>query len=134
MQKLDISEICKVFAVKKVKIMNDLKDKSSIFYLPDGFICYADDEHGPVSFEKFIVNFEVFEDKECFTVCVDDTWFIGKDFKLTDDENLKAHFGKVAKGKNGDIEYSSIHARVSKVYVALCEGKIRIGDINSEED
>lgn len=49
-------------------------------------------------------------------------------------EKFEAYFGQVAKGKKGNIEYSSIHARVAAVYSALCEGKIEIGDINRIED
>ena len=36
--------------------------------------------------------------------------------------------------KNGNINYSSIHARVAAVYSALCEGKIKINELNRIED
>lgn len=114
--------------------MNDLKNKKTIMYLPNDFICYVDDENGAVSFEKFVAEFDFVAQQDVFSVCVDDFLWIGKDFKLTDDENEKALFGRIAKGKKSNTEYSSIHSRVAAVYTALCEGKIRIGKINSIED
>lgn len=129
MKKLEIKKYCEVFAVKKVKILNELKDKKSIFYLPSDFVCYIDDENDAVSFEKFEAIFDVVLEQEVFSVCIDDFLFIGEDFKLTDKKENKALFGKTAKSKKGDIEYSSIHARVAAVYTAVCEGKIKLGDI-----
>lgn len=114
--------------------MNELKGKKTIMYLPNDFICYADDSNGAVSFEKFVAEFDFVAEQDVFTVCIDDFLWIGKDFKLTDDATQKALFGRVAKGKKGDIEYSSIHARVAAVYTAVCEGKIKIGEINKIED
>ncbi len=114
--------------------MNDLKNKKTIMYLPNDFICYVDDENGAVSFEKFVAEFDFVAEQDVFSVCVDDFLWIGKDFKLTDDEDCKILFGRVAKGKKNDIEYSSIHARVAAVYTALCEGKIKIGKTNKVED
>lgn len=126
MQKIEINKYLDIFSVKKVKIMNELKGKKTIMYLPNDFICYADDENGAVSFEKFVAEFDFVAEQDVFTVCIDDFLWIGKDFKLTDDETQKALFGRVAKGKKGDIEYSSIHARVAAVYTAVCEGKIKL--------
>ena len=134
MQKIDINKYLQIFSVKKVKIMNNLKNKKTIMYLPNDFICYVDDENGAVSFEKFVAEFDFVAEQDVFSVCIDDFLWIGKDFKLTDDENSKILFGRVAKGKKGDIDYSSIHARVAAVYTALCEGKIKIGKTNKVED
>lgn len=137
MTRINISKYCEMFRVKKVKIMNDLKGKKTIMYLPNDFICYVDDEKGAVSFKKFVAEFDFVAEQDVFSVCVDDFFWIGKDFKLTDDENSKILFGRVAKGKKGkkgDIDYSSIHARVAAVYTALCEGKIKIGKTNKVED
>ncbi len=114
--------------------MNELKGKKTIMYLPNDFVCYVDDENGAVSFEKFVAEFDFIAEQDVFTVCVDDFLWIGKDFKLTDDETQKVLFGRVAKGKKTDIEYSSIHARVAAVYTAVCEGKIKIGITNKVED
>lgn len=136
MQQLDITKHCELFKVKGVKIMNDIDGKKSIFYLPADFICYSDDQNGAVSFEKFTAEFKVFGEKVCFSVCVDDFLWIGKNFKLTDDEEQKAFFGDTtAKDSNGrSRKYSSIHARAAAVYSALCEGKIRMGELNKVED
>lgn len=134
MQKIEINKYLEIFQVKKVKIMNDLKGKKTIIYLPSGFICYVDEENGAVSFEKFVAEFDFITEQDVFSVCVDDFLWIGKDFKLTDDEDKKILFGRVAKSKKGDIEYSSIHARVAAVYTAVCEGKIKIGETNKVED
>lgn len=125
MEKINISKYCEVFAVKGVRVLNDLDGKKSIFYLPEGFICYVDEGNGGVSFEKFTAEFKVFEEKVCFSVCVDDSWYIDKNFKLVDDETARAFFGDSTPKK----KYNSIHGRVAAVYSALCEGKIRLGSL-----
>lgn len=134
MKRLDLKDFIKTFKVGRITIMNELKDKKSIFYLPDDFICYVGDDGNAESFEKFEANFTEIQDKEYFSVCVDDMLYIDKNYTLTDDETKKAYFGKTARGKKGDKEYASIHMRVAAVYSALCMGKIKIGEINVVED
>ncbi len=119
--------------------MNEsINGKKSIFYFPPDCIGYLDEQDGIVSFCKFEAIFKIVqirdEDIEVFSVLVDDFLWVGEDYKLTDDEEKKAYFGKTAKGKKGAIEYSSIHARVAAVYTAICEGKIKIGERNLLED
>ena len=132
MQKLKIKKYLEIFDVKRVKIMNDIIGKKTIINLPEDFICYVDDV--AISFEKFEAAFSEIEGYLVFSVCVDDFLWIDKNYKLTDDEEKKAFFGQIARGKNGNINYSSIHARVAAVYSALCEGKIKIYELNRIED
>lgn len=133
MQKLNIKKYLEIFDIKKVKIMNDIIGKKTIINLPGDFICYVGDD-GAISFEKFEATFSEIEGYLVFSVCVDDFLWIDKNYKLTDDEEKKAFFGQIARGKNGNINYSSIHARVAAVYSALCEGKIKIYELNRIED
>ena len=133
MQKLNIKRYLEIFDIKKVKIMNDIIGKKTIINLPEDFICYVGDD-GAISFEKFEAAFSEIEGYLVFSVCVDDFLWIDKNYKLTDDEEKKAFFGQIARGKNGNINYSSIHARVAAVYSALCEGKIKIYELNRIED
>ena len=133
MQKLNIKKYLEIFDIKKVKIMNDIIGKKTIINLPEDFICYVGDD-GAISFEKFEAAFSEIEGYLVFSVCVDDFLWIDKNYKLTDDEEKKAFFGQIARGKNGNINYSSIHARVAAVYSALCEGKIKINELNRIED
>ena len=133
MQKLNIKKYLEIFDVKRVKIMNDIIGKKTIINLPEDFICYVGDD-GAISFEKFEAAFSEIEGYLVFSVCVDDFLWIDKNYKLTDDEEKKAFFGQIARGKNGNINYSSIHARVAAVYSALCEGKIKIYELNRIED
>ena len=133
MQKLNIKKYLEIFDIKRVKIMNDIIGKKTIINLPEDFICYIGDD-GAISFEKFEAAFSEIEGYLVFSVCVDDFLWIDKNYKLTDDEEKKAFFGQIARGKNGNINYSSIHARVAAVYSALCEGKIKIYELNRIED
>ena len=133
MQKLNIKKYLEIFDIKRVKIMNDIIGKKTIINLPEDFICYVGDD-GAISFEKFEAAFSEIEGYLVFSVCVDDFLWIDKNYKLTDDEEKKAFFGQIARGKNGNINYSSIHARVAAVYSALCEGKIKINELNRIED
>ena len=133
MQKLKIKKYLEIFDIKRVKIMNDIIGKKTIINLPEDFICYVGDD-GAISFEKFEAAFSEIEGYLVFSVCVDDFLWIDKNYKLTDDEEKKAFFGQIARGKNGNINYSSIHARVAAVYSALCEGKIKIYELNRIED
>ena len=133
MQKLNIKKYLEIFDIKRVKIMNDIIGKKTIINLPEDFICYVGDD-GAISFEKFEAAFIEIEGYLVFSVCVDDFLWIDKNYKLTDDEEKKAFFGQIARGKNGNINYSSIHARVAAVYSALCEGKIKINELNRIED
>ena len=133
MQKLKIKKYLEIFDIKRVKIMNDIIGKKTIINLPEDFICYVGDD-GAISFEKFEATFSEIEGYLVFSVCVDDFLWIDKNYKLTDDEEKKAFFGQIAKGKNGNINYTSIHARVAAVYSALCEGKIKIYELNRIED
>lgn len=133
MQKLNIKKYLEIFDIKRVKIMNDIIGKKTIINLPEDFICYVGDD-GAISFEKFEATFSEIEGYLVFSVCVDDFLWIDKNYKLTDDEEKKAFFGQIARGKNGNINYSSIHARVAAVYSALCEGKIKIYELNRIED
>lgn len=133
MQKLNIKKYLEIFDIKRVKIMNDIIGKKTIINLPEDFICYVGDD-GAISFEKFEAAFSEIEGYLVFSVCVDDFLWIDKNYKLTDDEEKKAFFGQIARGKNGNINYSSIHARVVAVYSALCEGKIKIYELNRIED
>ena len=133
MQKLKIKKYLEIFDIKRVKIMNDIIGKKTIINLPEDFICYVGDD-GAISFEKFEATFSEIEGYLVFSVCVDDFLWIDKNYKLTDDEEKKAFFGQIARGKNGNINYSSIHARVAAVYSALCEGKIKIYELNRIED
>ena len=133
MNKKTIEKYCDIFKVKKVKIMNHMIGKKTIINLPEDFICYVGDD-GAISFEKFEAAFSEIEGYLVFSVCVDDFLWIDKNYKLTDDEEKKAFFGQIARGKNGNINYSSIHARVAAVYSALCEGKIKINELNRIED
>ena len=133
MQKLNIKKYLEIFDVKRVKIMNDIIGKKTIINLPEDFICYVGDD-GAISFEKFEATFSEIEGYLVFSVCVDDFLWIDKNYKLTDDEEKKAFFGQIARGKNGNINYNSIHARVAAVYSALCEGKIKIYELNRIED
>ena len=133
MQKLNIKRYLEIFDIKRVKIMNDIIGKKTIINLPEDFICYVGDD-GAISFEKFEATFSEIEGYLVFSVCVDDFLWIDKNYKLTDDEEKKAFFGQIARGKNGNINYSSIHARVAAVYSALCEGKIKINELNRIED
>ena len=133
MQKLKIKKYLEIFDIKKVKIMNDIIGKKTTINLPEDFICYVGDD-GAISFEKFEATFSEIEGYLVFSVCVDDFLWIDKNYKLTDDEEKKAFFGQIARGKNGNINYSSIHARVAAVYGALCEGKIKIYELNRIED
>ena len=128
-----INKYIDTFKVTKVKIMNDIIGKKTIINLPEDFICYVGDD-GAISFEKFEAAFSEIEGYLVFSVCVDDFLWIDKNYKLTDDEEKKAFFGQIARGKNGNINYSSIHARVAAVYSALCEGKIKIYELNRIED
>ena len=132
MQKLNIKKYLEIFDIKRVKIMNDIIGKKTIINLPEDFICYVSDV--AISFEKFEATFSEIEGYLVFSVCVDDFLWIDKNYKLTDDEAKKAFFGQIARGKNGNINYSSIHARVAAVYSALCEGKIKINELNRIED
>ena len=132
MQKLNIKKYLEIFDIKRVKIMNDIIGKKTIINLPEDFICYVSDV--AISFEKFEAAFSEIEGYLVFSVCVDDFLWIDKNYKLTDDEEKKAFFGQIARGKNGNINYSSIHARVAAVYSALCEGKIKINELNRIED
>ena len=133
MQKLNIKKYLEIFDIKRVKIMNDIIGKKTIINLPEDFICYVGDD-GAISFEKFEAAFSEIEGYLVFSVCVDDFLWIDKNYKLTDDEEKKAFFGQIARGKNGNINYTSIHARVAAVYSALCEGKIKIYELNRIED
>ena len=133
MQKLNIKKYLEILDIKRVKIMNDIIGKKTIINLPEDFICYVGDD-GAISFEKFEATFSEIEGYLVFSVCVDDFLWIDKNYKLTDDEEKKAFFGQIARGKNGNINYSSIHARVAAVYSALCEGKIKIYELNRIED
>ena len=133
MQKLNIKRYLEIFDIKRVKIMNDIIGKKTIINLPEDFICYVGDD-GAISFEKFEAAFSEIEGYLVFSVCVDDFLWIDKNYKLTDNEEKKAFFGQIARGKNGNINYSSIHARVAAVYSALCEGKIKINELNRIED
>ena len=133
MQKLNIKKYLEIFDIKRVKIMNDIIGKKTIINLPEDFICYVGDD-GAISFEKFEATFSEIEGYLVFSVCVDDFLWIDKNYKLTDNEEKKAFFGQIARGKNGNINYSSIHARVAAVYSALCEGKIKINELNRIED
>ena len=133
MQKLNIKKYLEIFDIKRVKIMNHIIGKKTIINLPEDFICYVGDD-GAISFEKFEAAFSEIEGYLVFSVCVDDFLWIDKNYKLTDDEEKKAFFGQIARGKNGNINYSSIHARVAAVYSALCEGKIKINELNRIED
>ena len=133
MQKLNIKKYLEIFDIKRVKIMNDIIGKKTVINLPEDFICYVGDD-GAISFEKFEAAFSEIEGYLVFSVCVDDFLWIDKNYKLTDDEEKKAFFGQIARGKNGNINYSSIHARVAAVYSALCEGKIKIYELNRIED
>ena len=133
MQKLNIKKYLEIFDIKRVKIMNDIIGKKTIINLPEDFICYVGDD-GAISFEKFEAAFSEIEGYLVFSVCVDDFLWIDKNYKLTDNEEKKAFFGQIARGKNGNINYSSIHARVAAVYSALCEGKIKINELNRIED
>ena len=133
MQKLNIKKYLEIFDIKRVKIMNDIIGKKTIINLPEDFICYVGDD-GAISFEKFEAAFSEIEGYLVFSVCVDEFLWIDKNYKLTDDEEKKAFFGQIARGKNGNINYSSIHARVAAVYSALCEGKIKINELNRIED
>ena len=133
MQKLNIKKYLEIFDIKRVKIMNDIIGKKTIINLPEDFICYVGDD-GAISFEKFEAAFSEIEGYLVFSVCVDDFLWIDKNYKLTDDEEKKAFFGQITRGKNGNINYSSIHARVAAVYSALCEGKIKIYELNRIED
>ena len=133
MQKLNIKKYLEIFDIKRVKIMNDIIGKKTIINLPEDFICYVGDD-GAISFEKFEDAFSEIEGYLVFSVCVDDFLWIDKNYKLTDDEEKKAFFSQIARGKNGNINYSSIHARVAAVYSALCEGKIKIYELNRIED
>ena len=133
MQKLNIKKYLEIFDIKRIKIMNDIIGKKTIINLPEDFICYVGDD-GAISFEKFEAAFSEIEGYLVFSVCVDDFLWIDKNYKLTDDEEKKAFFGQIARGKNGNINYSSIHARVAAVYSALCEGKIKIYELNRIED
>ena len=133
MQKLNIKKYLEIFDIKRVKIMNDIIGKKTIINLPEDFICYVGDD-GAISFEKFEAAFSEIEGYLVFSVCVDNFLWIDKNYKLTDDEEKKAFFGQIARGKNGNINYSSIHARVAAVYSALCEGKIKINELNRIED
>ena len=133
MQKLNIKKYLEIFDIKRVKIMNNIIGKKTIISLPEDFICYVGDD-GAISFEKFEAAFSEIEGYLVFSVCVDDFLWIDKNYKLTDDEEKKAFFGQIARGKNGNINYSSIHARVAAVYSALCEGKIKINELNRIED
>lgn len=133
MQKLNIKKYLEIFDIKRLKIMNDIIGKKTIINLPEDFICYVGDD-GAISFEKFEATFSSIEGYLVFSVCVDDFLWIDKNYKLTDDEEKKAFFGQIARGKNGNINYSSIHARVAAVYSALCEGKIKINELNRIED
>ena len=133
MQKLNIKKYLEIFDIKRVKIMNDIIGKKTIINLPEDFICYVGDD-GAISFEKFEAAFSEIEGYLVFSVCVDDFLWIDKNYKLTDDEEKKAFFGQIARGKNGNINYSSIHARVAAVYSALCEGKTKIYELNRIED
>ena len=133
MQKIKIKKYLEIFDIKRVKIMNDIIGKKTIINLPEDFICYVGDD-GAISFEKFEAAFSEIEGYLVFSVCVDDFLWIDKNYKLTDDEEKKAFFGQIARGKNGNINYSSIHARVAAVYSALCEGKIKIYELNRIED
>lgn len=133
MQKLNIKKYLEIFDIKRLKIMNDIIGKKTIINLPEDFICYVGDD-GAISFEKFEATFSEIEGYLVFSVCVDDFLWIDKNYKLTDDEEKKAFFGQIARGKNGNINYSSIHARVAAVYSALCEGKIKINELNRIED
>ena len=128
-----INKYIDTFKVTKVKIMNHIIVKKTIINLPEDFICYVSDD-GAISFEKFEATFSEIEGYLVFSVCVDDFLWIDKNYKLTDDEEKKAFFGQIARGKNGNINYSSIHARVAAVYSALCEGKIKINELNRIED
>ena len=133
MQKLNIKKYLEIFDIKRVQIMKDIIGKKTIINLPEDFICYVGDD-GAISFEKFEAAFSEIEGYLVFSVCVDDFLWIDKNYKLTDDEEKKAFFGQIARGKNGNINYSSIHARVAAVYSALCEGKIKIYELNRIED
>ena len=133
LENLNIKKYLEIFDIKRVKIMNDIIGKKTIINLPEDFICYVGDD-GAISFEKFEAAFSEIEGYLVFSVCVDDFLWIDKNYKLTDDEEKKAFFGQIARGKNGNINYSSIHARVAAVYSALCEGKIKINELNRIED
>jgi hypothetical protein len=134
MENLKLSNWIKKFKVKRISVSNDLNSKKSIFYLPEDFICYVDDEYGAVSFQKFEAVFSEMDSQILFYVVIDDFLYIDMNYKLTDDDTKKAFFGQVAKGKKAPIKYSSIHERVAAVYTALCQGKLRIGDVNKVED
>ena len=135
MQKINLSNYIKIFRVKGVKILNNLHGKSSTFFLPPDIVSYTEQKFDEVvSFEKFQVFFETKDDQDVFSVCVDEFLWISSDYKLTDNEDLKAFFGISVETKSGKKEYSSIHARVAAVYTALLEGKIRIGEVNKIED
>ena len=135
MQKINLSNYIKIFRVKGVKILNNLDGKSSTFFLPPDIVSYTEQKFDEVvSFEKFQVFFETKDDQDVFSVCVDEFLWISSDYKLTDNEDLKAFFGISVETKSGKKEYSSIHARVAAVYTALLEGKIKIGEVNKIED
>lgn len=141
MQKIEINKYLEIFQVKKVKIMNDIHNKTTEIKFPDDFICHVDEKGAAVSFSFFVAHFTVIPstdvltpDKEVFAVSVDDVYWIDENFKLTDNEMKKKLFEKDVITPKGNKIYSSIHARVAAVYTALCEGKIKIGKTNKVED
>ena len=136
--KQTINKYIDTFKVKKVKIMNKIEFENNpmIILLPEG-AGYINDDYSKETFNKIIIEFEMFKEQEVFTVLVDDFLYIGSDGKLIDDENKKARFGKDQKKMDGTLiqEYSSIFARAMMVAAKICEGKIKISDeINKIED
>jgi hypothetical protein len=130
-----IQKATKLFQARKVTYMLNFekKDNPMVIHLPDG-VGY-EDESGVETFSKIRIDFWEEQGQDVFSVCVDDFLYIGRDFKLTDDMTKAAMFGKDAR-KNGKVvkEYSSIVERAMSVAVAVCHGKIKIGEVNRVED
>jgi len=105
------------------------KENPLIIHLPLG-IGY-EDESGIHTFEK--IRIEFFEEKgfDMFSVCIDDVFYIAKDFKLVDDISEAAMFGKDKRNKDKVVikEYESIVARAMEVCAAVCHGKIKFREI-----
>jgi hypothetical protein len=107
----------------------DFENNPLVVTLPDG-VGYLDNLMNLTSFSEVVIRFEELKGAECFTVCVDGFLFINDKFKLIDDETEKCRFYK----DSPKVKYSSIFARALMVVTALCEGKIKLGDIDKMQD
>ena len=108
----------------------ELENNPLVIHLPEGMGILEDDGNiFPI--EKITILFSKIEDKDVFNVEVDGYLYIDRNYQLVDDIEKAADFGTNPPGKN---TYNSIIGRAMTVCTAICEGKIKLGEIKGDEE